>query len=1221
MTPITIVTIGFEGHSALPLHDGFARYAGAVPVDRRAFTRDLLTTDEGRAEIAAALSGADALLVSGVHDPVEASALCEIAAGPKAVVPVMPNTADVLGLARLGDFDAGSPRAEAAYRLVAAAAPDPLPPHAATVLGALGRLGPLVPEEAGDLRRLAQIVSSFHQLTAENVAVGVAALVHVLRPDAQDDPGWPEPVRQHGFWHPDTGVVETWTPTTTKPGAGRVLLTCYPTQVTSGNDAHLRALVAALEQHGLDVVGWLGTLDQDGDLQAVTRVPDIDVCVNATGFTLSGAHGQPNVAFDVRFLAERDTPHFAVVPLFHQSVQQWRESPVGLAPRSVAMQIAIPELEGGVLSLVHAGRDEDGDALTGVKEHIRRIAETVARTVALSRMPAADKRVAFVVFSYPPDRGSVGSAAHLDVWASLHRTLLRLRDSGYTVDVPDTPEDLLGLAVTSDGGGVRSATAIADHYPAARYHRAAREEVERVSRFWGPPPGELDTDGVSIGIRGVRLGNVFIGVQPSHGYEGDPMALLFTPDASPSHSFTAFYTWLHHEFDPHALVHVGTHGALEFMPGAQAGLKPEDWPSLLVGTVPHFYLYCINNPSEGTIAKRRSNATLVSYLTPPLDNAGLYGVLSDLGDEIRDARAIAASGGDITPRMDAIDALAAEAELRVGHPHDPHARLAALQSAVDEIEQTLIPLGMHVVDRGISASEAGATLRACADYPRPERRLPALTEALETALTEGAAITDLPPDDPERLAVEAALDAVVGAVLDDGPAPELPVPPSVRDGWIGFLTEMRDLLQDNDEVGALLHALDGGFVRPGPGGEPSRRMETLPTGRNLHALDPQRVPTPTAMLRGAAMAEKLLEEARARTGAYPETVAIVVWGIDNVKNGGETVAQILALLGVEPLPDAAGRVERFRLIPLAELGRPRIDVVATLSGIFRDIFPTTITLLDRAFRAVAAADEPDEWNHLRAHARAQSARLGLSLDQAATRLWSTPPGQYGTGVNHVVDASAWDERGDLAEVYLRRMGHAWGADALGERREDLLRASLATASVTFHSIDSAENSIGDVDHYYEYLGGLTAAVAHTAGREPDVLVADGYQARPKLRTLTETMNLEARTRLLNPRWYEAQLAHGYQGVHAVTVRLENTFGMQATTGAVEEWVFTAAAHTYLFDDDLRTRMQESNPLAVLRFANRLAEARDRGLWTPSTDDSQHLDELVEHLDAVAEGVA
>jgi magnesium chelatase subunit H len=596
-------------------------------------------------------------------------------------------------------------------------------------------------------------------------------------------------------------------------------------------------------------------------------------------------------------------------------------------------------------------------------------------------------------------------------------------------------------------------------------------------------------------------------------------------------------------------------------------------------------------------------------------------VLADLGEEIRQARTLAAAGGDITSRLDAVAALAEQAELRPASPPGSPDYLDDLQRAVDEIEHTLIPLGMHVLDAGIPAEEAAATLRASADYARPDRDLPALTGELENALTGGEPAADLLPDHPGRIAVEAALDAVVAAVLDGAAPPPLPIAETVRDGWIGFLTELRDLLRDNDEIGALLHALDSGFVRPGPGGEPSRRIETLPTGRNLHALDPQRVPNPIAMRRGAALAEALLDRAVADTGVFPETVAVIVWGIDNVKNGGESVAQIFALLGVEALPDASGKVERFRLIPLEELGRPRIDVVATMSGIFRDLFPTTIALLDRAFRAVAAADEPDDRNYLRAHARTQARELGLSPDQAATRLWSAPPGQYGTGVNHVVEASAWEQESDLAEVFLRRMGHAWGADVAGVQREQLLRASLATASVAFHNIDSAENSLGDVDHYYEYIGGLTAAVTHTSGKRPETFVADTYQARPKVRTLRDAMNLESRTRLLNPRWYEAQLAHGYQGVHAVTLRLENTFGMQATSGAVDEWVFTAAARTYLFDGELRTRMQEVNPLAVKRFADRLVEARDRGLWTPSDEDSRQLDEIAEHLDAVAEGVA
>ncbi len=1069
MDALTVLTIGFEGHTAHAVRQGFGFFQDQYPglIRRLTVERSRLRSAEARMEVAEKIRAADVVIVNGVHDRDDAAALRKTleAAPPEACISVMPNAAELRTFAWLGgDRPASGVRA------------------------------PTSP--------LGSVTACFRDLTAGNVARALAWIVHTLRPSLlPTTPGVPEPVAHRGYWHPSCGVHDTWAEHISAReafpdrAAGRVLLTCFPTQITTGNDRHLRALVAALEQRGVAVIGWLGTID------AIPDLPEVDLVLNATGFTLTGSHGQANIDGDVAFLAAADIPHLGAVPLFHQTVQEWDASPVGLTPVQTAMQLAIPELEGAAAPIVIAGRDAETDELQPILPNIHRLAELAANTVRLRRMPAVQKRLAFVIFGFPPAGGTVGSAAHLDVWASLHRILQRLHSEGYGIAVPATPEALLDLVLTSAGGGARSDAAVADRYPIPSYLAHAGEQARRIARGWGPPPGDVDTDGRNLLVHGVTLGNVFIGVQPSFGYDDDPMALLFQPEATPSHSFAGFYSWLRREFRPDAMIHVGTHGSLEFMPGKQTALAPTDWPGLLGDSLPHYYLYCVNDPSEGSIAKRRSNATLISHLTPPLDHAGLYGELTTLAEEIRHTRTARAAGEDVQARLAAVASAAEQAHLSLSAQTDPDAALAALQREVEEISATLIPIGLHVLGTGIPADEARVTLHAAAGHARPDRGLPALVDELEAQHTAGTPLADLPPDDAGRIAAETELDAVLAAALSGGPVPPTALPAALVDGWLAFLRRLRRDLDDNDELGALLHALDGGYVRPGPGGEPSRYEAVLPTGRNMHALDPQRVPTPAARVRGRALADALVEAARDRTGALPETVALVLWGVDNVKNGGEAIAQLLALIGVEPLPDPSGRVERFRLIPLGELGRPRIDVVATMSGIFRDLFPTTITLLDRAIRAVAEADEPDELNYLRAHARVQAAALGLTTVAAATRLWSAAPGQYGAGVNHVVQASQWDEEADLADVFTRRMGHAWGAGLEGAEQEQLLRRSLSTATVTFQNVDSAETSLGDVDHYFEYLGGLTAAVARETGHRPEALVADSYAARPRVRTL------------------------------------------------------------------------------------------------------------------------
>ncbi|MGW3952123.1 magnesium chelatase subunit H [Streptomyces sp. NPDC004752] len=1245
--PIRLVTLGFEAHSALVLRQAVQRYADEsgpalawTRLDRSVFA------DPG--ELARVLGDADVLMVHGVHDQPDVETLVRSVAGrPQlAVVPVVPNASEVTSTARLGRFGTDPDHTRQDLALAAGAssrAGRPVPPRIEAVLGALSTFGRQLPPEAAELRALAKVNEAFRYLTIDNAVLALRALVAVLRGDADATSAWPDPLPTSGFWHPRLEVAARWDvfePALQEYGAsrdaeeplGRVVLVATPTQVFAGNAAHVEALVTALEVRRIQVVGWMGTLEALGGPSTITSVPDIDAWVNLSGLTLTGSHGQPNIDIDIELLLGQNTPQLAPVLLFRQTLTDWATSRTGLTPSQVAMHLAIPELEGGAVPLVIGGRDPATDAMVPVHEHVDRLAGTVARQVALRRMRNADKRVAIVIFGYHAAHGVVGTASHLDVFASLHRVLVRLAEAGYTVEVPETPEALLDLVVTDEGGGRRTQTNVADRYHAADYIRAMRAHAERAEPMWGRPPGDVDTDGISVQIGGVRLGNIFIGVQPSFGYDEDPAALLFVdpPDsATPSHSFIAFYTWIHEVFGADALLHFGTHGALEFMPGKQTGLAPDDWPNLLVRDLPHFYLYCMNNPSEGTIAKRRSHATLASYLTPPLDRAGAYGTLAEISDGVRAALGHEDTARRATAAAGLVD-LAQQAHLDVDPElavREPEAYLRALQSRLDEVEQALIPIGMHVVDRGIAPEEARVLLRAACDYERPDQNLPALTVALERELTAGVPVTRLPPDDDGRVGVEALLTELVDAVVRGADPDRLPgwnavatTLADLRARWSGFLSDLRDRLATNDEAGALLHALNGGYLRPGPGGDPARQLDALPTGRNTHALDPYRVPTTMAITRGWATAQALLENVREADGHYPDSVALVLWGIDNIKSGGEACAQAFALIGVEPVADALGRMTRFRVIPLEELGRPRVDIVCTVSGVFRDTLPTTIELLDRAVRAVAVLDEPPEDNFVRAHAVQHADELGISVEDAATRIWSAPPGKYGSGVDHVVDAGQWDTEGDLGNVYTRRMAYAYGHRLTGENREKLLRRTLRSVRVTFQNIGSAETSLADTGDYFEFLGGITAAAAAEAGARPRAMVADSYAARPTVRSLDEAMRLESRTRLLNPKWYEAQLEHGYQGVAALTRRLQNTFGMHATTGSVDGWIFSTAAATFLFDTAMRQRMSEHNPAAVKRFADRLLEAHERGLWDADETEVKELEQLADRLDDALEGI-
>ncbi|MCX7491716.1 cobaltochelatase subunit CobN [Corynebacterium sp. P6129] len=922
--------------------------------------------------------------------------------------------------------------------------------------------------------------------------------------------------------------------------------------VAAGDADYLRTIARVLNSLDVATCTWLGSPeDMPGDMK--NRV---DVWLNLTGFTACGNHGAPATDKGTALAEETDAQLLTPVPLQRGTLSDWRADPgpVGLWPAAVSMNIAVPELEGATVPWVFMGRDVDTNHLTPDDTAITRLAERVRRTIDLRRARPADRKVSVTIFGYDGD-GTVGTAAQLDVFASLHALLRRLKEEGYTVEVPDTVEELTDILVGDGAGGARSQASELARWRATDYARVLGEHAARIDGPWGRLPGTVDTDGRDLIIRGARFGNVIVGVQPQFGDVSDPAELLMANDSTPSHSFAAYYLWLEHVFGHDVMLHFGTHGALEFMPGRQTGLAAADWPVLLTGSVPHHYLYVMANPGEGTIAKRRSAASLITYLTPPLADAGLYGALDELA-ELLDAHLSSGRGAGPVPR-EIIDA-ALRADFTVEQAQDP----AELRRELERVRRSPIALGLHTVGRPMEQRQTARSLELAATY------LADTGEAERTAI----------------------------------------------------LADLEEKLQSNTELDALVRVLAGGYTPPVVGGDPARRPDALPTGRNLHAIDPVSVPSASAIARGRKTAEQLIAAHVDAHGSFPESVAIVLWGIDNIKTGGEGIAQAFALLGVEPVAGPRGRVDTFRILSPEDLGRPRVDVVCTLSGVCRDVLPQPVQLLDEAVRAVAALDEPDELNPLAAHTRAHAEETDTTAVEAATRIFSAAAGSYGTGVNKLVQAGDWDGGEDLAEMYLTRMGHAWGTGADGADAGAVLRKVLGTVDATFQNVDSAETSIAGIDHYFEFLGGVTGAITQLRGDAPASFVSQSWAADINVGTLRDAMQLESRTRLLNPKWVEGQLAHGYAGVAQVRTRLENTFGMQATTGTVDGWVFDRAAENLLLDEDVRGRMQRANPAAVNSMTNRLLEAADRGLWDADRDTLDRLEDIADQLDGVLEGI-
>ncbi len=722
----------------------------------------------------------------------------------------------------------------------------------------------------------------------------------------------------------------------------------------------------------------------------------VDAVVSLTGFSLVGGPAYNDARAAEATLSALDVPYLAAMPVEFQTLEDWGASERGLLPVEATMMVAIPELDGATGPTVFGGRGGGETSCSGCARQCRfegqagsrnahpcperagMLAARVAKLVALRRKPRAERKVAITIFNFPPNAGNVGTAAYLGVFESLHNTLRSLKAGGYAVEVPDSVDALRDAILLGNAARHSAAANVLARIPVADHVRREPYLAE-IEKQWGHAPGRQQTDGATLHVLGAAFGNVIVGVQPGFGYEGDPMRLLFERGFAPTHAFSAYYRWLREDFGADAVLHFGTHGALEFMPGKQVGMGATCWPDRLIGDLPNLYLYAANNPSEGALAKRRAAATLVSYLTPPVAQAGLYRGLAELKASIDRWRHLDnASLAEWDELAALIQAQAAKLELCPAEPAfaDADAAVLRLSEQVLELEYTLIPHGLHVVGAALTLAERADLIAAAAQAHHGLELSRAEAEAI--AEGHGAAGSRLEPEQLKALQVMA-----------------------------------RHLARDS-ESDALMAALDGRYIAPAPGGDVIRNAQVLPTGRNVHGFDPFKLPSAFAMTDGARQAERLLARHRSDAGALPECIAMVLWGSDNLKSEGGPLAQALALMGARPRHDSYGRLAGAELVPLQELGRARVDVMMTLSGIFRDLMPLQIRLLAEAAFLAASADEPAEMNFIRKHALAYQAQHGCDLETASLRVFSNADGTYGSNVNHLVQSSTFDDEDELA---------------------------------------------------------------------------------------------------------------------------------------------------------------------------------------------------------------
>ncbi|ONI91530.1 cobaltochelatase subunit CobN [Actinosynnema sp. ALI-1.44] len=1013
----------------------------------------------------------------------------------------------------------------------------------------------------------------------------------------------------------------------------------YRAHHMAGNTAFVHALCDAVEAAGAQAMpvfcSSLRTAEPEL-LETLGKADALVVTVLAAGGTKPAAAsaGGDDEAWDVGALAALDVPILQGLCLT-SSRASWDENDDGLSPLDTATQVAIPEFDGRIITVPFSFKEIDEDGLTvyvADPERAARVAGIAVRHASLRHIPPAERRIVVMLSAYPTKHSRIGNAVGLDTPASVVRLLAALKERGYDVgELPGVEAqdgDALIHALIAAGG--QDADWLTEEQlsgnpiriSAARYRESyaklPQDTREAIEEHWGQAPGELfvdrsaDPDG-EIVLAALRANNIVVMVQPPRGFGENPIAIYHDPDLPPSHHYLAAYRWLAEEFGAHAMVHVGKHGNLEWLPGKTVGMSAGCGPDAALGDIPLIYPFLVNDPGEGTQAKRRTHATLVDHLVPPMSRADSYGDIARLEQLLDEHANIAAMDPAKLPAIRAqiwtlIQAAKLDHDLGLDdRPHDAEFDdfLLHVDGWLCEVKDVQIRDGLHVL--GVAPEGEArvnlvlAMLQARQMWGGQADALPGLREALGLSEKDNDRTATDTVEATARALVEGmenaswsadAASAVVSGVL--GRADE-----TVEKIMTFAATEVVPrLARTTDELDHVLHALDGGYIPAGPSGSPLRGLiNVLPTGRNFYSVDPKAVPSRLAWETGQAMADSLLARYREENGEWPPSVGLSVWGTSAMRTAGDDIAEVLALLGVRPQwDDQSRRVSGIEVIPLDELGRPRIDVTVRISGFFRDAFPHVVALLDDAVQLVASLDEPHEQNFVRAHVEADRADHGDSR-RATMRIFGSKPGAYGAGILPLIDSRNWRDDADLAEVYAVWGGYAYGRGLDGVQARQDMETSYKRIAVAAKNIDTREHDIADSDDYFQYHGGMIATVRALTGKAPAAYVGDS--TRPdavRTRTLNEETTRIFRARVVNPRWLAAMRRHGYKGAFELAATVDYLFGYDATTGVVADWMYEQLAASYVLDPENQKFLSEANPWALHGISERLLEAADRGMW-------------------------
>lgn len=1029
----------------------------------------------------------------------------------------------------------------------------------------------------------------------------------------------------------------------------RVGVLYYRAHEASGNNAFPHALADAIDATGraVGVPVFAGSLRSAPDdlYQALATLDALVVTVLAAGGSApaTASAGGDDEAWDVERMAALDIPVLQGLCLTN-SRAEWEASDDGVSPLDYAGQIAIPEFDGRITTAPFSFKEIDADGLPSYvadPERCSRVARIAVNHARLRRTPNAEKRLALVLSAYPTKHARIGNAVGLDTPVSAVRMLRRLRAEGYDLGTDNPVLPLLDLADDTEAGDALIHALIAAGGQDEEWLTSAQltdahvritkaqydawtadlpaDLREAMEEKWGASPGSLfvNEEGELV-LATLRAGNVVILIQPPRGFGENPVAIYHDPDLPPSHHYLAAYRWLGSPieeggFRADAVVHLGKHGSMEWLPGKNAALSASCGPDAAIGSLPLVYPFLVNDPGEGAQAKRRAHATIVDHLVPPMARAESYGDIARLEGLLEEYDKISA--------MDPAKLPAIRGEIwQLMHAAHLHRDLGLEERPQDdefdefllhvdgwlcEIKDAQIRDGLHV----LGAAPTGearvnlvlSILRAAQVWGGVGNAVPGLRAAL--GLTEAAGSTET---DLVEAQARALVEAMEKASWDPAAVADLHHDDRVRQ-VLTFAAEqvVPRLDRTTDELDAVLHALAGGFVPAGPSGSPLRGLvNVLPTGRNFYTVDPRAVPSRLAWQTGQAMADSLVEKYLAETGTYPTSVGLSVWGTSAMRTSGDDVAEVLALLGVRPEWDAESRrVRELVVVPVEELGRPRIDVTVRISGFFRDAFPHVVAMLDDAVRMVADLDEPAGTNYVRAHVRADLAEHG-DPRRATTRIFGSKPGSYGAGVLQVIESGSWRDDDDLAEVYTAWGGFAYGRDLDGAPVADDMRANYRRIKVAAKNVDSAEHDIADSDDYFQYHGGMVATVRALTGSDPKAYVGDSTSPDAiRTRTLSEETARVFRARVVNPRWIAAMQRHGYKGAFELAATVDYLFGFDATAGVVHDWMYEKLAQEYVLDDTNQEFLRRSNPWALRGIVERLHEAADRGLWADADADT------------------